>query len=93
MDSILSNDRKCYVCGTVTNLHSHHIYMGPNRKVSENNGFKVYLCGHHHNQSNDGVHCKNGHELDVSLKEECQRKFEEEHSRDEFVSLIGRNYL
>lgn len=93
MDSILNNERKCYVCGSVNNLHLHHIYMGANRKISEENGFKVFLCGFHHNQSNEGVHGKNGHELDILLKKECQRKFEKTHSREEFINLVGRNYL
>lgn len=93
MDSILNNERKCYVCGSVNNLHLHHIYMGANRKISEENGFKVFLCGFHHNQSNEGAHGKNGHELDILLKKECQRKFEKTHSREEFINLVGRNYL
>ena len=93
MDSIPNNERKCYVCGSVNNLHLHHIYMGANRKISEENGFKVFLCGFHHNQSNEGVHGKNGHELDILLKKECQRKFEKTHSREEFINLVGRNYL
>lgn len=93
MDSILNNERKCYVCESVNNLHLHHIYMGANRKISEENGFKVFLCGFHHNQSNEGVHGKNGHELDILLKKECQRKFEKTHSREEFINLVGRNHL
>ncbi len=93
MDSILTDKKKCYVCGSENNLHCHHIYMGANRSISEGNGFKVYLCGYHHNQSNDGVHGKHGHELDMWLKQECQRRFEETHSREEFVKLIGRSYL
>lgn len=53
----------------------------------------MYLIGRLHNQSNDGVHGKNGHELDIKLKQDCQRKYEETHSREEFIELIGKNYL
>jgi hypothetical protein len=53
----------------------------------------VYLIGHYHNQSNDGVHGKNGQALDMKLKQDCQRKYEETHSREEFMRLIGKNYL
>lgn len=91
--SILQNIKECYVCGATVNLHCHHIYMGANRKVSEDNGFKVWLCGHHHNLSNDGVHGKHGHELDMYLKETCQKEFEKTHTREEFMQLVGRNYL
>lgn len=93
MDSIIQNKKECFLCGTTKNLHCHHIYMGANRKVSEDNGFKVWLCGHHHNQSDWGVHGKNGHELDGVLKRSCQREFEKTHTRQEFMDLIGRNYL
>ena len=32
-------------------------------------------------------------QTDLLLKRECQRKFEETHSREEFMKIIGRNYL
>lgn len=93
MDSILQNKKECIVCGTCRNLHKHHIYFGANRKVSENNGFWCWLCGHHHNQSSEGVHCMNGHKLDVFLKKTCQAEYEKTHTRQEFMALIGRNFL
>lgn len=79
------------MCGAISNLHLHHIYGAANRKNSDRNGFVVYLCGAHHNQSNVGVHFNR--ELDLELKRECQSKFEEAHSRDEFMRIIGKNYL
>lgn len=89
--SILNNCRRCYKCGTIFNLHKHHIYGGANRKISEQEGFYVYLCPRHHNMSDEGVHFDK--ELDTDLKQECQRKYEEEHTREDFMRLIGRNYL
>ena len=91
--SILQSEKVCYLTGSTYNLHKHHIYAGSRRKISEDNGFWVYLIGHYHNQSNDGVHGKNGQELDLKLKQDCQRKYEETHSREEFMELIGKNYL
>lgn len=40
-----------------------------------------------------GVHGRDGRELDLRLKRECQAKFEETHSREEFMKIFGRNYL
>lgn len=91
--SILQSEKVCYITGRTDNLHKHHIYFGPDREKSEKNGFWVYLIGRLHNQSNEGVHCINGHDLDIMLKQECQRKYEETHSREEFMALMGRNYL
>lgn len=90
--SIMQTEKRCYVCGTTYDLHEHHIFYGTaNRKQSEKHGFKVYLCGNHHNLSNEGVHFN--HDLDLRLKRECQTKFEKTHSRDEFMRIIGKNYL
>ena len=91
--SILQDERECYITGSTYNLHRHHIYAGGRRKISEANGFWVYLTGRLHNQSDDGVHGKNGHELDLLLKQDCQRKYEETHSRKEWMALMGKNYL
>lgn len=89
--SLLSNEKKCYVCGTTRDLHMHHIYPGANRKWSEKYGCWVYLCAPHHNMSNKGVH--SDRKLDLRLKKECQQAFEKEHSRDEFMRIFGRNWL
>ena len=93
MKSILQSEKCCYVTGSTQNLHLHHIFAGGRRKLSDREGFVVWLTGHYHNQSNDGVHGKNGHALDLKLKQDCQRKYEETHSREEWMLLLGKNYL
>lgn len=93
MKSILQTEKKCFITGSTYNLHFHHIFAGSRRKISDREGFTVWLTGRLHNQSEDGVHGKNGHELDLYLKQACQRKYEETHSREEFMNLIGKNYL
>ena len=94
MQSILQTEKVCYITGQTDNLHKHHIYFGnPWRQISEDNGFWVYLTGYLHNQSNVGVHGKDGRELDLLLKQRCQRKYEETHTREEFLKLIGKSYL
>ncbi len=93
MKSILQEQKECWFCGKQFDLHLHHIYPGANRKVSDKNGFVVYLCAYHHNLGGNGncVHqCKR---MDIELRRACQKKFEETHSKRDFVKLIGRNYL
>lgn len=93
MKSIIQNKKECYVCKTTFNLHLHHIYFGvANRSVSDKNGFVVYLCQYHH-ESNFGVHGKYGNELNRELKRICQTKYEKNHTRNEFMNLIGRNFI
>lgn len=94
MKSILQGEEKCcYITGQTNNLHLHHIYGGSRRKISDREGFVVYLAGWLHNLSEDGVHGKNGHELDMMLKRHCQMKYEESHSREDWMRLMGKNYL
>lgn len=93
MKSIIQNKKQCFICYKPNGLHDHHIYFGVGRRrISEKHGFKVWLCPEHH-QGTFGVHGCRGHKLDVFLKQTCQRKYEETHSRDDFIKLIGRNYI
>ena len=52
----------------------------------------VWLCEAHH-RGTYGVHGKLGSYLDKKIKRECQAKFEETHTRKEFMQIIGRNYI
>ena len=89
--SILQSEKKCFVTGDTNNLHKHHICGGPNRKHSETYGLWVWLRADWHNLSDYGVHFNK--EFDTKLKQLAQRKFEETHTREEFMRLIGKNYL
>ncbi|WP_313528742.1 hypothetical protein [Anaerotignum sp.] len=93
--SILQGKEKiCYLTGRDYDLRKHHIYFGVGMKdISDKHGFWVYLIPEHHNASNEAVHCKNGHKLDLRLKRECQAAFEKDHTREEFMKIVGRNYL
>lgn len=90
--SILQDKKCCYFTGRTDRLHLHHIYFGRGlRKISDREGFTVYLIPELHNMSNEGVHFNRA--LDLKLKQDCQRKYEETHSREEFIKIIGKNYI
>lgn len=89
--SIISDEKKCIVCGTTLNIHKHHIFMGnAYRRISEEYGCWCYLCYHHHNGSNDGVHFNRY--LDLKLKRLAQERFESVHPEKDFIKIFGRNY-
>ena len=88
--SIMQTGKYCYLCSRTTGIEEHHIYFGSLRMISEKHGFKVWLCADHH-RGNNGPHQRRV--IDLLLKKLCQRKFEETHSREEFMKIIGRNYL
>lgn len=68
-------------------------FFGKNRNNSIKDGCCIYLCGYHHNQSNDGVHFN--HELDIQLKKEMEKRWLEYYHKDieDFIKKYGRNYL
>lgn len=91
--SIISNERECWVCNTSYGLHKHHIIYGSaNRKQSEKYGLWVYLCGKHHNLSDEGVHFNK--DLDTSLKQLAQERFEAYlGTREDFRAIFGKSYI
>ena len=93
MKSIISNEKECFVCRTTQGLHKHHIFSGTaNRKQSEKYGCWVYLCGPHHNLSNDGVHFNRP--FDVTLRKYCQEKWEANNgTREDFIRTFGKSYM
>lgn len=92
--SILQDKKCCYFTGKTGSLHKHHCYPGPNRKVSDNNGFWVWLTPELHNGNDpNAVHTKPNEGYDMVLKQRCQQEFEKTHTREQFLNLIGRNYL
>lgn len=94
MKSIIQEYPYCYICGRVNNLEEHHIIFGPNRKLCEEDGLKVYLCPECH-RGTCGVHGKEGKELNLKLKRIAQRTWQEYYDRTEndFIKRYGRSYL
>ena len=97
---MLNNDKRCFVCGTTNDLHIHHIFEGTaNRKKSEEDDMKIYLCGYHHNMSNAGIHYNK--ELELKVKKLAQQVWMKQFVPDlpledqieAFIKRYGRNYL
>lgn len=87
----MQDKKECFICGAIADLHEHHVLFGPFRKKAEHFGLKVFLCPYHHNMSDYGVHFNK--KIDVELKKMAQRKFEESHSREEWMRIFEKNYL
>ena len=91
--SIITEERKCYICGTRRWIEEHHVFFGPNRKTSEKYGLKVPLCHFCHNEPTEGVHFNK--ELCRTLQRDVQKKAMEHYGWDmeTWRSLFGRNFL
>lgn len=92
MKSIIQKDKeKCFICGSENWIEEHHCFGGANRKLSEKYGLKVYLCHYCHNEKPNGVHFN--YEKMAKLRRIAQSKFEETHTREEFMKIFGKNYM
>lgn len=98
--SILQKNRpgECYLCekfGIITywsQLEEHHIFDGnPGRRISEENGLKVKLCIWHHRLGKDAVH--SNITMMRILQQDAQRAYERTHTREQWMELMGRNYI
>lgn len=87
-DSIMQDERECYITGSRTMLDKHHALHGPNRKNAEKYGLWVWLRHDIHMALHD-----RDKELDRELEEAAQRKFEETHTREEFRRIFCKSYL
>ena len=94
MESIIQQNKTCYVCGCSNNLHSHHIFYGlGKRKLSEQYGLKLWLCPKHHNMSDLGIHFNKP--LDNMVKELAQRKAMSYYgwSVEDWLKIFRRSYI
>lgn len=88
----LQKDKSCFVCGSPC-VECHHVFHGSYRKNADKYGMMVWLCPAHH-RGTEGVHGRDGHALDIQLKEYAQRYFETNlGTREDFRELFGKSYL
>lgn len=79
----------------IGNLHRHEAFFGiRNRQKSIDDGLVVFLTYENH-EGTYGVHGKNGHKIDIMIKQEAEKRWLEYYSKttDDFISRYGRNYL
>lgn len=97
--SILHTEKNtCFLCAFLygdrgyKQTEEHYILFGSGqRKISEAEGFKVNLCLEHHRIGPDAVH--NNQSMRNLLCRIVQKEYEKTHTREEWMWLIGRNYL
>lgn len=88
-------DGRCYLCmlqgdDTQKIIEEHHIFGGPRRAISEAEGLKCYLCPEHHRFGSASAHMNA--ETRLRLQRLAQMVWEIEHSREEWMELMGKNY-
>ena len=83
-DKDLIKKGKCEFCGKYSDkLDPHEVYGGSNRKRSIKNKFVALLCRN----------CHDNQKVIEELRKKYQREYEKEHTREDFIKLIGKSYL
>ena len=83
-DEELIKTGRCECCGKVCKkLDPHEVYGGSNRKRSIKNKFIKLLCRE----------CHSNEKVITQLRIDTQKEYEKTHTREEFISLIGKSYL
>lgn len=89
--SIMQDKKECFLTGSTSDLHKHHVFGGPNRAKSETWGCWIWLRYDWHNMRSYGVH--HDRKLNLQIKRQTQIRFEELHGHEKFMEIFGRNYL
>lgn len=91
--SIISEEKRCYICHSRSWIEIHHVFGGPDRKTSEEYGLVVPLCHYCHNEPPKGVHFNK--EIRRKLQGDVQRIAMEYYgwSVEDFRDRFGKNYL
>lgn len=83
-DKDLIKKGKCDYCGRYFNkLDPHEVYGGSNRTRSIKNKFVALLCRN----------CHDDNKVIKELKIKYQKEYEKEHTREEFIKLVGKSYI
>lgn len=94
LHSVFTDDmHTCWLTGQSGWIERHHIFGATKmtRKHSEEYGLILPVEHSLHNEGPYGIHYNA--KLNRAIKQYAQRKFEEEHSREEFMLIFGKNYI
>lgn len=92
--SVFTEDMDTCIFTGSTTVERHHVFGGPYRKKSEEHGFIVPLRPDLHPNGAFFHPTEENRKIDRSLKERCQRYYEEKGgTREEWMQEFGRNYL
>lgn len=74
----------CECCGQYSKrLDPHEVYGGSNRKRSIKYKFVKLIC----------PKCHSNEAIIKQLRIDTQKEFEKEHTREEFIKIIGKSYI
>ena len=85
--NMISEEKKCFLCGSRNNLQKHHCHHGIRRKAADRFDLCVWLCAHCHQL----LHDKGLHDRDLQMV--AQKHFEMKYGHEKWMEIFGKNYL
>lgn len=83
-DKDLIKSGLCEFCGKYSKkLEPHEVYGGSNRKRSIQHKFIKLICRE----------CHSNEKIINQLRIDVQKEYEKEHTRQEFIDIIGKSYI
>lgn len=89
---------RCYLCMLLKDdyvekhCETHHAFDGvARRKKSEAEGLTVRLCIPHHREGPEAVH--RNRQMMLIIQRAAQRAYEKDHTRQQWMELMRKNYL
>ena len=86
-DKTRAKKHRCQICGQYGLTHIHHVFGGRWRTVSEKMDFVIELCPECHRKAHVNI------EFSDALKHDCQMEDLEDHTLDEWMDLMHRNWI
>lgn len=84
----------CFICKRGGVMEFHHILNGSAKAVSEKIGAWVWLCPECHKRIHNYRYGKDKQIYDpLWLKSLCQEVYELNHTREEWMELVHKNYV
>lgn len=84
---------ECHICHRYGYVERHHVFGGPNRKLSEKYDIVYTLCPDCHRNGQHAVH--RDWKANLALKREGEVKWMEDTGLgvQDFIKVFGKNYL
>ncbi len=83
-DKDIKKSGVCEYCGKFSRrLDPHEVYGGSNRKRSIKHKFVKLICSE----------CHENEKTIMKLRIDVQKEYEKTHTREEFISIVGKSYI
>lgn len=87
-DKVRKKTGWCRCCGRyMGDTQTHHVFGGAYRRISEQADLVIEVCNECHDR------LTNHPDTNLIIQQRTQKKWEQQHSHDEWMQLMGKSWL